>query len=163
MVQRENMKLKSFTILEVLLSLLIIGIIIGLIYVFLTFFDRQMLDFQQKNEDTNECQLFVTAIKRDLHKSLEYIYSTQKIILTNYQGDTITYSSERNFLVRTNERGAKDSLLVLSCFFTEHVTPENNFLLLDFKTKILEDTLSFGFAKKQSKATRFNRHFGYEN
>lgn len=157
--ENNQMKLKSFTILELLFSMVIIGVIIGLVYTIILFFDRQMLNFQKENKTINECQLFVTSMQRDLYQATDYTATATQITLISYNRNRILYTISGKYLIRTNSEGAKDSLDIVTGFFSEKKTKNNEMLIIQIKVPLLKDTLSYHYIKKRSKAFIFNEQF----
>jgi len=56
------MKIKAFTILEALISLMLISIIIGLVFALINFMNKQLTEISKENMDELEYNLFNTTI-----------------------------------------------------------------------------------------------------
>lgn len=62
-------KLKSFTMMELMISLLISGIVVSISYYALLFFNRQFLRYRQTSAKLNSFLLFKKAIRSDFERS----------------------------------------------------------------------------------------------
>ena len=62
-------KLKAFTIIELVMSLLISSIVIGIVYYAFLFFNKQFIGYNNKSHFTSEYLLAGTALKTDMERA----------------------------------------------------------------------------------------------
>lgn len=96
-------KVKAFTVLEALISLMLISIIIGLIYSLFTVVGRQMTLYEKENNEVVEYNLFNNVIKRDIERSNNYKILDNKVFLLDYLDNSITYHIYNGLIIRSNQ------------------------------------------------------------
>lgn len=84
-------KIKAFTILEALISLLIMAIIIGLTYTIISFFSKQFIYHNNYNNIILDYQLFESTFKRDLYLTDKIEADGKILFLKNYDESVIEY------------------------------------------------------------------------
>ncbi|NMH85974.1 hypothetical protein [Flavivirga algicola] len=95
-----NTNLKAFTILEALISLVLMGIIITLCYTVFNLIERQMTLFKNENMSVLQYNLFNTTIKNDIYNAEDFIYNDNRLLLKNYDGSNIDYQVSKRFILR---------------------------------------------------------------
>jgi len=97
-----NKHFKGFTILETLISLILISIIIGLTYSIFNLIGKQMALLEEEYTQVLQYNLFNTTIKNDIKKSTNYKINNDQLILINYNEANINYSIKNNRILRQN-------------------------------------------------------------
>ena len=97
-----NMGLKGFTILEALISLMLMSIIISLTYSVFNLIERQMILFQNENTSILQYNLFNTTIKRDIANANNFYLDNHQLLLEYYDTSKINYSITGNYILRQN-------------------------------------------------------------
>ncbi|GAA3591004.1 hypothetical protein Q4Q39_15745 [Flavivirga amylovorans] len=92
--------LKSFTILEALISLALMGIIITLSYTVFNLVEKQMALFQNENRSVLQYNLFNIAIKNDIYNAENFTHDDDQLLLEHYDGSTISYQVLKNLILR---------------------------------------------------------------
>jgi hypothetical protein len=98
-------RIKSFTIVELVVSLLISSIVISMSYYALIFFNKQYRNYKLKSDGVNSFLLFKKAMQQDMERSPLIIDSGAALIFYKEgKADKMaTYSFERKFVVRKTE------------------------------------------------------------
>ena len=92
--------LNSFTILEALISLTLMGIIIALTYSIFNLIEKQMTLFQKENTSFLQYNLFNTAIKNDMAESNDFVCVNNLVSLKYYADKDINYSLYKDYILR---------------------------------------------------------------
>jgi len=93
-------KVPAYTLMETIITLVIIGIVIYLTYSMMIFLDKELNNFKNENLELSEYALFNANFEKDLFLSNELISSQNKLQLIIYSGDTITYKIGDNKMIR---------------------------------------------------------------
>lgn len=86
-----NRNLKAFTILEALISLILISIIIALSYSLINLMGKQLTLFEKENAQVLEYNLFNTTLKNDIENSNDFEVDKEQLHLMSYNDNEITY------------------------------------------------------------------------
>ncbi len=95
--------LKGFTILEALISLIIMGIIITLSYSVYNLIERQMTLFQDENMSVLQYSLFNTAIKNDIYNAVDFKQTNNQLKLKYYSGSVTNYEIRKHLILRHHD------------------------------------------------------------
>lgn len=95
------MKIKAFTILESLISLILLGIIIGLVFTLLNLINKQVVQFNGNNSDELNYNFFDLTIQKDIYEAYDYSISGNNLLLINYDDSNIGYEFSNNHITRT--------------------------------------------------------------
>lgn len=154
------LRIKSFTILEALISLVLISIIIGLVYTFLNFMNKQMNTYRVENSTTIEYNLFNSTMTRDFDAAVDFSSEESIIYLEMYDGKQIGYYSSEGYIIRETIIG-RDTFNLTSARFDiikDEVDSSHNFRL-ELDIKFLQDTINCKYFLYESNAQSINRQF----
>lgn len=149
--------LKSFTILESLLSLILMGIIITLSYSVFNLVEKQMLQFKNENIDILQYNLFNATIKNDIYNSNSFENYSNELELAYYDNSTINYRITNNFILRQkNEKTDTFKLQIIDYKFlqTNNLKPLNKTLRI--LIEVLGDTIHTNYYLKTDAAHTIN-------
>lgn len=121
-------KINSFTIIELVMSLLISGIVIGIVYYAFLFFNRQNINYQYKSRHISEYFLFNKSMLIDFEKA-ELIRDSLEnfLILRNKIPDkTIIYSFSSNIITRQTQESIDSFSLACEGFHFYYLSGDNN-------------------------------------
>ena len=158
-------KFKAFTILEALISLLIMAIIIGLTYTIISFFTKQFIYHNNYNNIILDYQLFESTFKRDLYLTDKIEVKGKVFILKNYDESVIEYSFLNNTISRrTNNAISHFDLDYYSFSVTEpHKKSFSDGVTIEMSIKVPEDTIHQRFYKYIDPSEAINKKFLNEN
>jgi prepilin-type N-terminal cleavage/methylation domain-containing protein len=97
-----NGKFQAFTIIELVISLIISGVVIAISYYCLIFFEKQFELYKESSDLNQTYQLFKKAICHDLESSILSTDSVNEILFYSdgLQNKSTVYTMEDKFIVR---------------------------------------------------------------
>lgn len=94
-------KLKSFTLAELLVVMIITAIVVGMAFSVLRLVQKQIHTIQTNFEKTSTLVLFEQKLWQDFNEPHKILYDDQKqILLMTSEIDTVTYSFQEKFTMR---------------------------------------------------------------
>ena len=158
-----NRQLKGFTILEALLSLLILSIIISLTYLMFNLFNRKMLLFEKENTQVLQYNLFNKTIKYDMNASNGFDMEGNTLVFKRYDDVEIVYSFEKTHILRAHNETMDTFRLQVTeyKFFEEEEREESK--RLEVSLKLLEETMVTHYFLTQNNAERINKKYFNED
>lgn len=93
-------KQPAFTVIEVLLTIAITGVVISLIYVIYVNFSKQVYSFFHNSIVSNEVHAFYQQMKVDAFQSNKMQYINNEIIFSNYNTSEVRYKKEGDSIYR---------------------------------------------------------------
>lgn len=94
-------KLKSFTLAELLVVMIITAIVVGMAFSVLRLVQKQIHTIQTNFEKTSTLVLFEQKLWQDFNEPHKILYDDQKqILLMTSEVDTVTYSFQEKFTMR---------------------------------------------------------------
>lgn len=150
-------RLKSFTILEALISLIVMGIIIALTYSFMTLIGKQLYLFEKENTQVLEYHLFNTTLLNDINGSIDFNFQDNKLKLIYYDDSEIIYTIQPSYILRQNKRTITDTLNI------KNVGYSNLKNSLQLKVILLGDTIQTNYFFKKNLAQTINQNIFHED
>lgn len=99
-----NNKVKSFTLSEVLVTMIITVIVVGLAFTVLDLVRKQILVIQKNYDRTTELAFFKQRIWLDFNKNNDIIFSPiENQIVLKSELDTICYNFKGDFVLRNKD------------------------------------------------------------
>ncbi len=98
-----NNKLKSFTIAEMLVVLVLTSIVVSIALVVLSLIQKQITGIQTQMKRQNNIQVLEKVLWQDLNKNVLIYFPKKKTIMCTNPIDTITYLFDNNFLIRNRD------------------------------------------------------------
>ena len=154
-------KLNSFTILEALLSMLILSIIIGLTYSLFTLLNKQMSLFEKENTQVIQYNLFNNTILYDADKAIDYAFNNDVLRLEYYDNTIINYNIKKHYILR-EKKDQIDTLNVdvIAFDFLERL---NNKGELKLTVKLLNDTFETHYFLNKNHSETINEKYFNED
>jgi len=104
------LKIRAFTILEMLINLAIMAIIISMVYFVYIYFSKNMADYSEIVSGNFEVQSFYGGLKEDFFLSDKVtVENGRDFTIHFYDGRKVAYYQKSGFLIRDNTVG-KDSI-----------------------------------------------------
>lgn len=133
--------LKAFTILELIITMMISAILIGMAFTMYSIVSRSYQSFSKKNDEVLTMLTLDRLLKKDF-STAERIARKDSALLIISRADTARYTFKSGFLVRT--RGITDT------FRVDHRQLETKFEGRRYEASVdsaaLQDELSFGIS-----------------
>lgn len=92
--------ISAFSIVEVLVSMAITGIIIGIIFTVFTIVSEQLLNFKEQNQYISDYNRFSYAVNKDIFESEEMISTENGFIFKKYSGDEVVFEKQDSVFLR---------------------------------------------------------------
>ncbi len=159
-----NKQLKGFTILEALISLILISIIIGLTYSLFNLIGKQMSLFEKENTQVLQYNLFNATIKSDINKATDFNIFNNELELEFYNKNTITYSVKNNHVLRLKSfKTDTFKVQVIGFKFLENSTLKNSNQTLELTLGLLNDTIQANYFLIKNNSEEINNKYFNED
>ena len=152
-MKRKN-RLHGFTMLEALLSLLILSIVIGATFALLNMVNKQMYVLQYENVAEMEYVTFDNRLRNDINESVEFLFKDRKLVLTKYNLESVEYSFKNDYLLRKS-KSIIDTLRVK----TEQISLEKEDYRLKITTQLLRKKISGYYFLKDNQSNDINKKY----
>lgn len=155
-------RIRAFTMLEALISLILTGIIIALSYSLFTLVNKQMALFEKENTAVIEYNLFNSTLANDINNSNDFEYQDSNLILENYAKPKVTYRFDNSVITRVIENHKLDSFKIQT-FGKNYkiVTPKQS--QLNMLLRLLNDTIQVNYFLKKQNSSVINQKLFYED
>ncbi len=153
-------KVKSFTLSELLVAMIITVIVVGLAFTVLNLVKKQITFIQKNYDRTSELAFFKQRIWLDFNKNKEVIYnlSDQKLLLKS-EFDSVYYYFNEEFVIRNTDT-LKTKLQIKTMYFLGNEVEEGTIDAISFLEK-KEAADSHFFVFKKNDATLFMNQDGF--
>ncbi|QYJ68274.1 PulJ/GspJ family protein [Flavobacterium litorale] len=95
-------KIKSFTLSEMLVVMIITAIVVGIAFSVLRLVQKQIITVERNFQKTTEISLFEQRIWQDYNQHNKIVTTNNKIILTSVT-DTVIYNFSQNYVLRNTD------------------------------------------------------------
>lgn len=153
-------KLPSFTILEVLINLIIIGIIINLAYAIYTLMSKQMISYEKQNTELLDYNLLNSTLRRDFANANQVYFEDDVLVLSFYNTEEVKYTIHKNHLIM-NRKHMIDTLNLN--IIEHHLNTGINQTSYEVKMVLLNQPLTLHYYKKKPIANFINQSFLHED
>jgi len=155
-------KIKAFTMLEALISLILTGIIIALSYSLFTLVNKQMALFETENTAIIDYNLFNSTLTNDINNANDFDYDNNELLLKNYFKPQIRYRFDEGIIIRTNENNKTDSfkLRPLNKNYKDLTTNQS---MLSMSFELLNDTIQVNYFMTKQNSNIINQKLFNEN
>ena len=161
---KKKNKIPAFTLLESLITLMLISIIIALSYTIINLMGKQLSLFEKENTQILEYNLFNSTLINDIDNSIDYKVEDNQLSLKFYDNTSIDYYIKNNMILRDNGIN-KDTFNIRSVKYShqESVSKKysKNYLLLQLK--LLKDTIATNYYLKKDNAKFINKQLFNED
>ncbi|MCK8480933.1 type II secretion system protein [Psychroserpens algicola] len=147
----------AFTLLESLITLMLISIIIALSYALINLIGKQLSVFEKENTQILEYNLFNSTLINDINNAYNYSFDTNHLLLSFYKGDTIDYYIQKKKIIRRHN-STRDSFHISNVAYSFYKSPntKGSKAYLELKLELLKDTITTNYYLKKSNAERLN-------
>jgi prepilin-type N-terminal cleavage/methylation domain-containing protein len=156
----KRIKIKAFTLLESLITLMLISIIIALSYALIDLIGRQLSLFEKENTQILEYNLFNSTLINDIHVSYDFDINGTEIMLINYDESIIKYYLSNRKMIRKHDAG-------IDTFDMRIINVETNRYLgantLNIQIGLLQDTIVTNYYLNRNKAGQINKQLFNED
>lgn len=100
---RNKRYIAAFSIVEVMVSLVITAIIIGLIFGIFTIVSNQIIAFKKENEQTADFNRLSYSLNKSIFDCEKMIVNDNGITFETYDGDTFLYEQQDTYFLRKSK------------------------------------------------------------
>lgn len=153
-------KVKSFTLSELLVAMIITVIVVGLAFTVLNLVKKQIIVIQKNYNRTTELAFFKQRIWLDFNKNSEIVYDAEsQQLLLKSATDSVNYSFYDEFVLRNNDT-LKTKLTIENLYFQGNQAQNGMIDAISFvENKEAADSHFFVF--KKNDATLFMNQDGF--
>lgn len=90
----------AFSIVEVLVSMAITAIIIGVIFTVFSIVSEQLFNFKEQNQYISDYNRFSYVVNKDIFESEEMISTENGFIFKKYTGDEVVFEKQDSIFLR---------------------------------------------------------------
>lgn len=157
-----NNQLNAFTILEVLISLILTGIIIALTYSLFLLIGKQLALFEKENSEILEYNIFNTTIKHDIEDSVDFKILDDKLHLIDYKESTIIYYVANQKILRTSQITI-DTFDVHVNSFTYESSNESSKNVFKVDLQLLNENVNANYYLQKDFSRKINNTYFHED
>lgn len=142
--------IQAFSIVEVMVSMVITAIIVGLIFGVFTIISEQIVAFKKENEQTADFNRLSYSLNKAVFDSEKMTARINGVYFQTYDGDTILYQKEETYLIRKAQKFTDTFKLQLNEIRVDSVFNSSKskvFQKLELELFINENTIPLRFYK----------------
>ena len=94
-------KVKAFTVMELVITMLVAAILMGFIYTAFQIVNKSYRVFHEKNEGIATLERLDELLKKDFSKA-EFVEKSSNAIILQWEKDTVQYSFESGYILRVS-------------------------------------------------------------
>jgi len=155
---RNKYKIHAFTILEMVITMMVSALLIGLALTAYMVVYRSYLSFEKKNGETSDILQMDRTLQRDFARS-QHVYSSPEGLIL-YGRDTLFYDFKAAYIVRRSARADTFHVEVrdVQALFENKPLAAGDSLIdrLSFRLVLRKDTIPFIYHKLYSSEELFN-------
>lgn len=99
-VSNTKYNIPAFSIVEVLVSMAITAIIIGVIFTVFSIVSEQLFNFKEQNQYISDYNRFSYVVNKDIFESEEIMSTENGFILKKYTGDEVVFEKQDSIFLR---------------------------------------------------------------
>ena len=92
--------LPAFSVMETVVSMIIIAIVMGLVFVIFAILSERMLDFKNQNQLVADMNRLTYAINKDMFENQNVMTQDGNVAFVGYAGNSTVYKRYPDFMVR---------------------------------------------------------------
>ncbi|MEW4923115.1 hypothetical protein [Algibacter sp. 2305UL17-15] len=156
--------LKSFTILEALISLMLMSIIIVITYSIFNLIGKQLSLINEEHTQVLEYNLFNSTMISDIEKSNDFDIMNNELILKKYDETEIKYVFKEDYILRHNAIKIDTFMVqVIGYAFLNNDSDKSLNKVLNLKLSVLNDTINTHYFLNKGNSEVINAKYAYED
>ncbi len=157
-------QLKGFTILETLISLMLMSIIIGITYSLFNLIEKQLSFFKKDNTQILEYNLLNATMMSDIDASCAFNIVDNMLVLKNYDNTEEFYSLNREYVLRQkNAEVDTFKVRVIDYDVLKPAVANSQNTTFQIRLNVLHDTINAFYFLKKSNSEIINSHYFNED
>lgn len=114
----QSAKVKSFTLAEMLVVMIITAIVVGIAFSVLNLVQKQVRGIQKNFSKTTELSLFEQRLWQDFNNHNSITYHNEKLVMLS-DNDTVTYTFTKEYILRKKDT-IRARLTIAKAFYKGH-------------------------------------------
>ncbi len=160
----KSKQLKGFTILETLISLMLMSIIIGITYSLFNLIEKQLSFFKKDNTQILEYNLLNATMMSDIDASCAFNIVDNMLVLKNYDNTEEFYSLNREYVLRQkNAEVDTFKVRVIDYDVLKPAVANSQNTTFQIRLNVLHDTINAFYFLKKSNSEIINSHYFNED
>lgn len=94
---------KAFTIMEVLVSMVVTAIVIGMVFFIFSIMAQRMADFRDRNEPVSEMNRFTYAVNKAIFENDRMQLNGNELLFEDYSGSQTKMTFHKTYFVRQKQ------------------------------------------------------------
>lgn len=137
-----TIKTKAFSIIEVLITMVIAAIILGVTFTIFTIISERLLDYKNQNQLVNDLNRFTYSFNKDIFDNDELFAIDDELTFKNYNNTVTKYFFEENSIIRDKQDFIDTFKITLKHYQSDTVKTKNQKLIFErIKMKISADSV----------------------
>lgn len=158
-----NRYIKAFTILETLISLMLMSIIFTVSYALFNLVGKQLYMFQRENSQVLEYNLFNAALLSDIENANDFELSGDHLLLKNYDASQVEYKISTQSILRKRQSTIDTFKLKLLNYKFSSFGEHSSNKVVSISINVLKDTINTNYFLKKNLSKIVNQTYFNEN
>jgi prepilin-type N-terminal cleavage/methylation domain-containing protein len=155
---KRKINIQAFTLLESLITLILISVIIALSYALINLISKQLSVFEKENTQILEYNLFNSTLINDINNAYNYSFESNHLLLNFYKDDTINYFIlDKKILRRHNAQQDSFNISNVGYKIYDNTNKKQPKEYLEIRLKLLKDTITTNYQLEKSNAEIINK------
>jgi hypothetical protein len=120
-VNNTKYNISAFSIVEVLVSMAITAIIVGVIFIIFLIVSKQLINFKEQNQHISDYNRFSYVVNKDIFESEEMNNTENGFMFKKYSGDIVVFERQEKYLLRKAETFVDTFQFELSSVFFDTI------------------------------------------
>tara|TARA_R110002049_G_scaffold66243_1_gene173124 strand:- start:1450 stop:1938 length:489 start_codon:yes stop_codon:yes gene_type:complete len=161
---KKNKQFKGFTILEALISLMLMSIIIGITYSLFNLVEKQLSFFKKDNAQILEYNLLNATILGDIDASNTFKVAENTLILKNYNDTEVSYTLLSHSVLRQKDIKIDTfKVRVIDYDVLNNDTKNSQNTIFKIRLNVLNDTINTQYFLKKNNSEIINNLYFNED
>jgi prepilin-type N-terminal cleavage/methylation domain-containing protein len=143
--------IKAFTLVEILVSLVITAIVMGIVFVIFSVMTERMMDFKNQNEPVSEMNRLTYAMNKDIFENTQMDLSGRQLVFESYSGSITKFRFYNNYFTRQKNDYVDTFRIAVSRISIDSLYTKNKknaFLRLKLEATVNSNAINLKFYKK---------------
>lgn len=142
---------QAFSFMETVISMVISGIVVGLLFLIFSILTERMLDFKLQNQEIADMNRFTFSLNKDIFDNNEMVLADTVLNFTSYSGSKTVYYFTPDYIVRDNRTFVDTFKISSANFFMDSLKNKSGkyiFCRLHLNAKVNKSPVKLNFYKQ---------------
>jgi hypothetical protein len=159
---KKNRRLRAFSVIEALFSMMLLSIIVSLTYLLFNLINKQMSILEKENMLELNYLIFDSNFREDLNNSINYKFEKNKITMHYYKKPKVSYKFDKNFVLRQIGNTIDTIPLKIKSFRLLR-TYRNSISLLEIDITLINESIKNNYFLQKDLSQIINKKYYNEN